>query len=52
MPMLPRARSQLPLPAASAPLAIANCQSQIASIDPEDKLPFGSVELTKRLVAQ
>jgi hypothetical protein len=29
-----------------------NCQSQIASIDPEDKLPFGSVKLAKRLAAQ
>jgi hypothetical protein len=33
-------------------LAIANYQSEIASIGPEDKLPFGPIKLTKSLVLQ
>jgi hypothetical protein len=46
--MLPTAPDRLPLNGKCA-LAIANCQSQIASIGPEDKLPFGSVNPTKSL---
>jgi hypothetical protein len=46
--MLPRAPDRLP-PTGKCDLAIANCQSQIASIGPEDKLPFGAVNLTKSL---